>query len=193
MMTLHSSNSDQSTQPPVWRSITFRLLGTVDRVLAAAASVAVEVAYLGIVAVIGFNVFARSTGLITFAGGEELSRLLLAWGALTYLGVSYKSGIFVRMQIVYERLNTPLRQAVVGLERLLVIAFGGVMLVSGLQWTYLQYTLGRTSITSLGTPYWIKTAAVAIGGLTFLVAALTWSIRQDAQNTSAIAPEGEGA
>lgn len=189
----HPANADHSAQLPVRRSITFRFLGAVDRVLAAAAGVVVEVAYLGIVVVIGFNVFARSTGLVTFAGAEELSRLFLAWGALTYLGVSYKSGIFVRMQIVYEKLNTPLRQAVVALERLLVIAFGGLMLVSGLQWTFLQYTLGRTSITSLGTPYWIKTAAVAIGGLTLLVAALTWSIRQDARNTSAVAPEGEGA
>lgn len=186
---VHRKNSTH----PRWHSLIPRILGAIDKGISAVANLVVEIAYLGIVAVIGFNVFARATGLVTFAGAEELARLFLAWGALIYLGVSYKSGIFVRMQIVYERLSFPLREFVVTIERLLVIAFGALMLVSGLQWTILQYQLGRTSITSLGTPYWIKTAAIAVGGLAFMLAALTWSIRSDAREKLAFAPTGESA
>lgn len=169
-----------------WLTRLHAALGLFYRATGALADLIVVVSLLGIVLIIMTVVISR-TGVYTFVGAEELSGLFLVWGVYAYMGRSYRSPSFVRMQAVFSRVPYRARWLIELLERIVALLFAALLGYQGLVWAEFQYNIGRRSFTSLGLPAWTLAAALPAGCVLLVLAIITRSLSEDARDPDAAA------
>lgn len=172
---------DQTGVPPA-RNGGLGKIEYLYRFLSRFANAILIVTLIGIVVAIGVGVVGRTSGLFLFVGTEELTRLLLAWSVLVYLGASYRGKTFIRMRAIYGVVPERARLVIEVIERVILLWFCWLLLRSGASWTLFQHSIGRRSITSLGTPAWIQTLAIPVGAVMLALATLSRSPRESAKD-----------
>lgn len=120
-------------------------MGAVDRVLVRMGGV-----LLGVMLVLALLQVVTRYGLMLSAPWtEELARLALVWAVFGGAVVGVARQLHTRVEVVFDRLPRVPRGAVAALIELIVAVLGGIMVVSGWDYTKLAW-LDRS--TSLGFP-----------------------------------------
>lgn len=120
-------------------------MGAVERVLVRAGGV-----LLGVMLVLSLLQVVTRYGLMLSAPWtEELARLALVWAVFAGAAVGVARQLHTRVEVLFDRLPGVPRFIVGAVIELIVAALGGIMLVSG--WDYTRLAWLDTS-TSLGFP-----------------------------------------
>ena len=121
---------------------------------------------MGMVAIVGSQVFARYALNHSLFWSEELARVLLIW--LTFLGATsaYYRGAHPGVDALVSRVGPRLQRRIRPLVHLAGMVLFGVMLVYGIEFAYFV----RLQITpALGLPKWIPMAVVPLSSLIFIL------------------------
>ncbi len=109
------------------------------------------------------SVLGRYTGWWVFLGADEVGGYAMA--ALFFLGLAhtFRSGAFIRVTIVQQKLSPALRSASENLLYLVALAYAVI-----LDWYFWQMILqsrdfGSTSIGVLAWPIWLPQLSLGIG------------------------------
>jgi TRAP-type C4-dicarboxylate transport system permease small subunit len=157
------------------------ILHLLYRTTAVLADVIMVVSLAGIV-IVTMTVVISRTGVYTFVGAEELTGLFLVWGVYAYMGRSYRSSAFVRMRAVYAQVPYGARWVIELFERIVALLFAAFLGYQGFVWAEFQYSIGRTSFTSLALPAWTLVAALPAGCVLLALATITRSLHEDARD-----------
>ena len=145
-----------------------KVVRAVERPLALATDILAMLLLVDIVVLIATNVILRKFFASEFNVAVELAQMQLVWITFLYLGRAYRSGTFVRLRAVFDRLPLRARYGVELIDRVAVLLFCGVLGWQGWVWTRFQYDIHRVSPTSLALPAWLITVAIPIGCVLFV-------------------------
>ncbi|MCB2188092.1 MAG: TRAP transporter small permease subunit [Deltaproteobacteria bacterium] len=120
--------------------------------------------------------YVFKSGLVAL---EELEWHLYAESFLLGLSYSLTRGSHVRMDLLYERFSSRVREwvEIVGLVAL-VLPFTVVFFIHGVEFTWRAYELGEYSSAPLGLPFrWIIKSAIPVSCVLLFLAALARILR----------------
>lgn len=124
--------------------------------------------------IVAVQVFFRYVLNQSLFWSEELARFMLVW--LTFLGasVAYYRGVHPGIDMIFTRLSVGWQRAVAAIVHLISIAFFGVMIVYGIQFSCFV----RLQISpALYLPKWIIFAVIPVSGAILLVHGLSFLVQ----------------
>jgi TRAP-type C4-dicarboxylate transport system permease small subunit len=195
-LSLRSSNHERAVPGPllvpgtalpqsVFRAVIYSLLDTASHWAARVTRVVVVVMAAICMASLIFQVFTRYFLGSASSWTEELALLLFTWIVLLAGSLGVREGFHVRLTLVLDALPKPARIWVERLIILLVLVFGAMLLVSGLD--YVTRTLGQVS-AAVRYPIQTLTSAAPVAGALIVLHALPRLIQPD---TTPSQPAGE--
>jgi TRAP-type C4-dicarboxylate transport system permease small subunit len=125
--------------------------------------------------IVAVQVFFRYVLNQSLFWSEELARFMLVW--LTFLGasVAYYRGVHPGIDMLFTRLSAGWQRVVAVIVHLICIAFFGVMIVYGIQFSYFV----RLQISpALYLPKWIIFAVIPVSGAILLVHGLSFLVQE---------------
>lgn len=136
---------------------------------------AVVLLMLGMVAIIGVQVFCRYVLNDSLFWSEELGRLCLVW--LTFLGAAtaYRRGAHIGVDMLTARLPQVPRKCAAALAVIVCLAFFGVMVVYG--WKFMGFIKFQTT-AALGLPKHYAFAVVPASGAVMLLHGVNALVRE---------------
>jgi TRAP-type C4-dicarboxylate transport system permease small subunit len=148
----------------------------IDRLSAALARVA-AVLYLGVGAMLGWEVAARYLFNAPTIWAEELSRLLLVWGTLLGAAWLVKGGRHIRITTVLEHLGPGPRRALEIFALLFIGAFALGLIIHGLPIATDSLARGRTTGSMIDLPVGLVQISVPVGAALILLQAAVEALR----------------
>lgn len=124
--------------------------------------------------IVGAQVFSRYVLNNSIFWSDEAARFLLIWLTFLGAGVAYRNGGHASIDVVYRHLPAFGRKIASVATDLLTLAFAGVMVIYGYQFSYFV----RLQISpALFMPKWIPHSVIPIGGAIIAIHAAAFLVR----------------
>lgn len=114
-----------------------------------------------------FEASSRSIMSESHWWAEELVRFLVVWAVLLSFGVASDHGHFIRMDLLYGKLNFKFRIALNWINCLCGLTFCGILIYSGFQQVAHLEKIGMTTDSNLNIELWIIRTILPICGILY--------------------------